>query len=73
MLFKTLGEIFNRKVTVLSKAPKNFVFFNIASYYVTRGSYMLAAGIAQCGSRYIISQSSCVVVNQCVVSSFGLH
>ena len=73
MLFKTLGEIFNRKVTVLSKAPKNFVFFNIASYYVTRGSYMLAAAIAQCGSRYIISQSGCVVVNQCVVSSFGLR
>ena len=68
MLFKTLGEIFNRKVTVLSKAPKNVFCFNIASYYVTRGSYMLAT---QCGSRYVISQSGCVVVSQCVIS-FGL-
>ena len=48
-------------------------FFNIASYYVTRESYMLAAAIAQCGSRYVVSQSGCVVVNQCVVSSFGLR
>lgn len=73
MSFNTLGEIFNQKSDSFEQSAKNRFFFNIASYYVTRGSYMLAAARAQCGSRYVISQSGCVVVSQCVVSSFGLR
>ena len=72
MSFNTLGEIFNQKSDSFEQSAKNRFFFNIASYYVTRGSCMLAAARAQCGSRYVISQSGCVVVSQCVVSSFGL-